>query len=107
MTFIEKTQNVKYNYYDVTLFLSKLLSIIAVIITHPPINTLKGGISFKNNHTQIGANKVSVNIKRPIVVEGVVLDPIVIHEHSSKFDAVINFSNLFVLILNIIETKKN
>lgn len=44
----------------------------------PPINTLNGGISFKKNHTQIGANKVSVNIKSPIVVEGVVLDPIVI-----------------------------
>ena len=55
-----------------------VIYIIAVIITHPPISTLKGGISFKNNHTQIGANKVSVNIKRPIVVEGVVLDPIVI-----------------------------
>ena len=60
-----------------TLFLSKLFNIIADIITHPPISTLKGGISFKNNHTQIGANKVSVNIKRPIVAEGVVLDPIV------------------------------
>ena len=60
-----------------TLFLSKLFSIIAVIITHPPISTLKGGISFKNNHTQIGANRVSVNIRRPIVVDGVVLDPMV------------------------------
>ena len=76
-TFIEKTQNVKYNYYDVTLFLSKLFTIIAAIITHPPISTLKGGISFRNSHTQTGANKVSVNINRPIVVEGVVLDPIV------------------------------
>ena len=76
-TFIEKTQNVKYNYYDVTLFLSKLFSIIAVIITHPPISTLKGGISLRNIHTHTGANKVSVNINRPIVVEGVVLDPIV------------------------------
>ena len=47
------------------------------MITAPPIKTLAGGISFKNNHTHIGANKVSVNIKRPIVVEGVVLDPIV------------------------------
>ena len=53
-----------------TLFLSKLFSIIAVIITHPPKSTLKGGISFKNNNTQIGANNVSVNIKRPIVVDG-------------------------------------
>ena len=76
-TFIEKTQNVKYNYYDVTLFLSKLFKIIADIITLPPIITPKGGISFKNNHTQTGANKVSVNIRRPIVVEGVVLDPMV------------------------------
>ena len=76
-TFIEKTQNVKYNYYDVTLFLSKLFRIIAVIITHPPISTLKGGISLRNNHTHTGANKVSVNINRPIVVEAVVLDPIV------------------------------
>ena len=50
---------------------------MAKIITKPPTSTLKGGISFKNNHTQTGANKVSVNIKRPIVVEGVVLDPIV------------------------------
>ena len=77
-TLIEKTQNVKYNYCDVTLFLSKLLRIIAVIITHPPISTLKGGISLRNIHTHTGANKVSVNINRPIVVEGVVLDPIVI-----------------------------
>ena len=60
-----------------TLFLSKLFSIIAVIIIHPPIITLKGGISFKNNQTHIGANSVSVNIRRPIVVEGVVLDQIV------------------------------
>ena len=43
----------------------------------PPMNTLKGGISFKNNQTQIGPNIVSVNIKSPIVVEGVVLEPIV------------------------------
>jgi hypothetical protein len=77
-TFIEKTQNVKYNYYDVTLFLSKLLRIIAAIITPPPISTLKGGISFKNNHTHKGANVVSVNIKRPIVAEAVVRDPMVI-----------------------------
>lgn len=46
-------------------------------MTNPPMNTLKDGISFKNNHTHKGANKVSVNIRRPIVVEGVVLDPIV------------------------------
>ena len=58
-------------------FLSKLFNIIAEIMTNPPMNTLIGGISFKNNHTQIGANKVSVNINKPIVVEGVVLDPIV------------------------------
>ena len=48
-------------------------------MTTPPINTLNGGISFKNNQTHTGANKVSVNIKRPIVADGVVLDPIVIH----------------------------
>ena len=48
------------------------------MITAPPIKTLTGGISFKNSHTHTGANKVSVNIKRPIVVEGVVHDPIVI-----------------------------
>ena len=77
LTFIEMNQNVKYNYWDVTLFLSKLFRIIAVIITHPPISTLKGGISLRNIHTHTGANKVSVNINRPIVVEGVVLDPIV------------------------------
>ena len=47
------------------------------MITVPPIKTLTGGISFKNNHTHIGANNVSVNIKRPIVVEVVVLDQIV------------------------------
>ena len=48
-----------------------------MIIT-PPINTLTGGISFKNSQTQIGPNIVSVNIKSPIVVEGVDLEPIVI-----------------------------
>lgn len=45
---------------------------------NPPIKTLEGGISLRNNHTQIGPKSVSVNIKSPIVVEGVVLDPIVI-----------------------------
>ena len=44
----------------------------------PPINTLKGGISFKNNHTHKGAKRVSVNINKPIVTDAVVLDPIVI-----------------------------
>ena len=44
----------------------------------PPKKTLIGGISFKNNQTHIGPNNVSVSIKRPIVVEGVVLDPMVI-----------------------------
>ena len=61
------------------LLLSKLLRTIAAIITAPPINTLNGGISFKNNQTHIGPNKVSVNISNPIVVEGVDLDPIVMH----------------------------
>ena len=51
---------------------------IAKIIMIPPRNTLKGGISFKNNHTQRGAHKVSINIKSPIVAELTVLDPIVI-----------------------------
>ena len=49
------------------------------MIIVPPIRTLAGGTSFKNNQTHIGANKVSVNIKSPIVVDGVDLDPIVIH----------------------------
>ena len=44
----------------------------------PPINTLKGGISLRNNHTQNGAKIVSVNISRPTVTDRVVLDPIVI-----------------------------
>ena len=61
------------------MLLSKLLRTIAEIITAPPINTLNGGISFKNNQTHIGPNKVSVNIRSPIVVEGVVLDPMVMH----------------------------
>ena len=59
-------------------FLSKLFKSIASIITEPPIKTLTGGISFKNNHTQIGAKIVSVSINKPIVTERVVLDPIVI-----------------------------
>ena len=42
------------------------------------MNTLKGGISFKNSQTHIGAHNVSESIRRPIVVEGVDLDPIVI-----------------------------
>ena len=60
------------------LFLSKLFKIIAVIIINPPIKTLAGGTSFKNNQTHTGANKVSVNIKSPTVVDAVDLDPIVI-----------------------------
>ena len=44
-------------------FLSKLFSIIAVIITTPPIITLTEGISFKNNHTHIGANKVLLTLE--------------------------------------------
>ena len=44
----------------------------------PPIKTLNGGISFKNNHTQTGAKIVSVSINNPIVTERVVLEPIVI-----------------------------
>ena len=51
---------------------------IAKIIIDPPIKTLNGGISFRKIHTQIGANKVSDNINKPIVAEGVVLEPIVI-----------------------------
>ena len=80
------------NYYSSSfIFYLSFLRIIAEIITTPPINTLKGGISFKNNQTHIGPNKVSVNIRSPIVVEGVVLDPIVmqinqmlIEEHQEK-----------------------
>ena len=44
----------------------------------PPINTLKGGISFLNAQTQIGAKIVSVSISRPIVTDLVDLEPIVI-----------------------------
>ena len=47
-------------------------------MTKPPINTLKGGISFRKIHTQRGPNVVSVNINRPIVTDLVVLEPIVI-----------------------------
>ena len=47
-------------------------------MTVPPMNTLIGGISFKNNHTQRGAHKVSINIKIPTVADSTVLDPIVI-----------------------------
>ena len=61
-----------------TLFLSKLLRIIAKIITAPPINTLKGGISFKNNHTHKGPQSVSININKPTVAEAVVREPMVI-----------------------------
>ena len=45
---------------------------------NPPTNTLKGGISFRKYQTQIGAQSVSVNISKPIVVACVVLEPIVI-----------------------------
>ena len=44
----------------------------------PPINTPKGGISFRKIHTQRGPNVVSVNINKPIVTDRVVLEPIVI-----------------------------
>ena len=52
---------------------------IAKIIIKPPIKVLTGGISFKNSQTHIGAHRVSESIRRPIVVEGVDLDPIVMH----------------------------
>ena len=52
--------------------------IIAIIITTPPINTLKGGISFKNSQTQIGPKTVSESINSPIVADAVDLEPIVI-----------------------------
>ena len=48
------------------------------MIIIPPINTLDGGISFKNSHTHIGAKIVSVNISNPIVTARVVLHPMVI-----------------------------
>ena len=48
-----------------------------MIIRTPPKNTLVGGISFRNNQTQKGANKVSVNIKIPTITAEVVLAPIV------------------------------
>ena len=50
---------------------------MAKMITAPPINTLKGGISFKNSHTHKGAKIVSVSISRPTVTDLVVLVPIV------------------------------
>ena len=52
--------------------------IIAKIIILPPINTLKGGISLRNNHTHKGAKIVSTSINNPIVTDLVVLDPMVI-----------------------------
>ncbi len=52
--------------------------IIAKTIIVPPIKTLKGGISLRNNHTQKGAKIVSVSINKPMVTDLVVLDPIVI-----------------------------
>ena len=52
--------------------------IIAKIIIVPPINTLKGGISLRNNHTHKGAKIVSTSINNPIVTDLVVLDPMVI-----------------------------
>ena len=42
------------------------------------MSTLKGGISFKNSQTQIGAHSVSESIKMPTVTALVVLEPIVI-----------------------------
>ena len=48
-------------------------------MTAPPMNTLIGGISFKNNHTHKGPHKVSINISKPTVAEAVVLEPMVIH----------------------------
>ena len=50
----------------------------AITITNPPMNTLNGGISFKNNQTQRGAHSVSESIRMPTVTALVVLDPIVI-----------------------------
>ena len=64
-------------------FLSKLFNIIAEIMTTPPINTLIGGISLKNNHTHRGPHKVSINISKPTVAEAVVLEPMVIHINPS------------------------
>ena len=49
----------------------------------PPINTLSGGISFKNNHTHRGPQRVSISINKPTVAEAVVLDPIVIQINPS------------------------
>ncbi len=46
-------------------------------MTVPPIKTLKGGISLKNNHTHIGAHKVSISINKPTVADSTVLEPIV------------------------------
>ena len=45
---------------------------------NPPISTLAGGISLKNNHTHIGANMDSISINNPTITAGVVLEPIVI-----------------------------
>ncbi len=47
-------------------------------MANPPINTLKGGISFRKIHTQKGPKVVSDNINKPIVTDRVVLEPIVI-----------------------------
>ena len=44
----------------------------------PPMSTLTGGISLKNSQTHIGANIDSININKPTITAGVVLEPIVI-----------------------------
>ena len=49
----------------------------ARIIMKPPMNTLTGGISFKNSQTQKGAQSVSESIRIPTVTALVVLDPMV------------------------------
>ena len=48
-----------------------------MIMMKPPIKVLTGRSSFKNNKTHIGAHIVSESIRRPIVADGVDLDPIV------------------------------
>ena len=66
------------DFEDLEYFWSKVLKITAITIIPPPKKTLVGGISFINNQTQSGAQRVSDSINKPTVTDWVVLDPIVI-----------------------------
>ena len=83
--------------------------ITARIITDPPKNTLTGGISFKNSHTQRGAHSVSDSIKIPTVTALVVLDPMVMQIKPKANWGTPNKNPIrrsFELKLNVSESKK-